>query len=98
MRDVGVGDQAGKGQAGRLGVNRAGQPHHLFERLVQQAMVHWGISHTAARIIAGHIERLLIQSAPDEISRDEIVAMLEQQIAAFGLVLACPLQEAGWPA
>ncbi len=66
--------------------------------LVQQAKAQWGIGTVSARIIAGHIERILMAGGCLAITRAEVIAMLEQQVSAFGLVLACPLQEAGWPA
>jgi hypothetical protein len=55
------------------------------EWLARQAASRWGLGRTAARILAGQIERELIRQDVRDVGRAELMQMLAVNAAAYGL-------------
>ena len=60
--------------------------------LVKQAESIWGISTSAARIIAGTVEMDLLPQEPAVVARGTALEALNEQVVAFGLADAVPVR------
>jgi len=60
--------------------------------LAEHARRSWNVSRTTARIIAGHIEAELLRRRLAMVTREDVVAMLNAQMAQFGLADAVPVR------
>jgi hypothetical protein len=61
--------------------------------LAQWAARSWHISPVAARIIAGRLEDELLPVTPLELTRTEVVELLNDRMAQFGLADAVPVHQ-----
>lgn len=65
----------------------------LFDKgwLASFASRSWYVSQSVARIVAGQLENELLEMVPIELSRGDLVEMLNNRMAAFGLADAVPV-------
>lgn len=59
----------------------------------EMARVCWHVSPTTSRILAGEVEKCLLQRPSGRAARREIVDLLNQCVAAFGLADAVPVAQ-----
>jgi hypothetical protein len=60
--------------------------------LVRLAMDIWPISHRMARIIAGEVEERLLVPDRSEVTREKVLALLNQKMCELGLADAVPMR------
>ena len=59
--------------------------------LAQQARGSWDLSRLAARILAGYIEREVLDGGAETVDRGEVLERLNATVAAYGLADAVPV-------
>ena len=59
--------------------------------LAQQARGSWDLSRLAARILAGYIEREVLDSGAETVGRGAVLERLNATVAAYGLADAVPV-------
>jgi hypothetical protein len=60
--------------------------------LAENARSQWALGRTAARILAGRIEEMLLARRIKSIARKDIMKMLGRLVVAYGLIIPCPLE------
>ena len=101
LRGVGMADSAGRLEAhyaararfrSRLRVDH-GEACTAWSKqwLVEHARRQWALPRPVARILAGRIEFELMERQTDRVARGELMEMLASEVAAWGLIAACPL-------
>lgn len=84
---------------------RALRVHHGCRRVTRWekgwvsdlARVGWGLSAATGRIIAGEVERCLLAQDALHVDRREVVDLLNEVVAAYGLADAVPVSPVGGP-
>jgi transcriptional regulator NrdR family protein len=80
----------------KLQVRHDGEQVTMWDKswLSELASRSWHLLPVTGRIIAGRIEERLIQGSAETVSRQEIVEMLNEEVASFGLAEAVPVPQA----
>lgn len=60
--------------------------------LVDNARSQWDLGRTAARILAGRVEEMLMVRRMKSFARKDIMKMLGRLVVAYGLIIPCPLE------
>jgi len=80
---------------GRLRVRHEGGRVTMWDKgwLSSWAQRSWLVSRTTSRILAGQVERELLKSGAAEVSRADVLDMLNRRVAEYGLADAMPVRQ-----
>lgn len=80
---------------GRLQVRQEGGQVTMWDKawLSSWAQRSWLVSRNTSRILAGQVERELLKSGVTEVSRLDVLDMLNRRVAEYGLADAVPVRQ-----